>query len=346
MKQPLRHRRVAGPRRMGGLTLIELMVAMALGLLIVLASVAALTVARRGFTTVDAAAQLRDNGRFAADVVGRIGVQAGYRDVYFAARQRQGAANPEPHVMGFNNALIDPVNPLATATARASDTAPGWGSDILILRYQAAQLHFQSTDPVLKLISDKTMIDCAGNPAPAVIDIDDPTARDQRMASILHVAVNQGEPTLMCSYSTDGIVFGGTTPIAQGVENFQVLYGVDSVTANTAPAATLPSPNVPTAYLRADQMAVAGNTAATNANWRRVRSIKIGMVLRGAPDSTQDRAAQTFYPFGEALSGPGGAKGSAFASNADPGTAFTPTPDGRLRKTVSFTIHLRNDQGA
>ena len=50
-------------QHMRGLTLIELLVAMVIGLVIVLAAVAALTVARRGFNTVDAASQLRDSGR-------------------------------------------------------------------------------------------------------------------------------------------------------------------------------------------------------------------------------------------------------------------------------------------
>jgi len=334
------HRR----RDQRGLTLIELMVAMALGLVIVLAAVAALLVARRGFTTVDAASQLRDSTRFAADVVQRVGVQAGYRDVYFAARQRQTPANPAPNVMGFDNATVSAASPLSASSPRAAGSV-GYGSDVLILRYQAAQLNTSSTDPVEKLKSDKTMIDCAGNPVENVVDDADPTARDQRIASIFHVDLNQGEPALMCTHSLDGVVFGAAVPLVQGIENFQVLYGVDTVTPNAAPAATLPSPNVPTAYLRADQMAVSGDAVATNANWRRVRSIKIGMVIRGAPGSAQDRDAQTFYPFGAGKGSASGAVGSAFGSTNDPGTIFAPTPDGRLRQTVSFTIHLRNDQG-
>jgi len=333
--------------RQRGLTLIELLVAMALGLVIVLAAVAALLVARRGFTTVDAVSQLRDNGRFASDVVQRIGVQTGYRDVFFAARQRQSAADPAPNVMGFNNATVDASSPLSSAAGRVSASAVGYGSDVLILRYQAAQLNTSSTDPVGKLVSDKTMIDCAGNPVAAVVDDADPTARDQRIASIFHVDINNGEPALMCTFSADGVNFGTAVPLVQGVENFQVLYGVDTVSAGAAPSPTLPAPNVPKGYLRADQMTVAGDATATNANWRRVRSIKIGMVIRGAPGSAQDKEAQTYWPFGEAKGGPTGAKGSAFGDESnDPGTVFAPTPDGRLRQTVTFTIHLRNDQGA
>ena len=86
---PYRHRAPAvaltrAGRRTRGFTLIELMVSMVIGLLVVLAAVAALLVARNGFTATDAASQLRDNARFAVLALDRIGVQSGFKDVAFA----------------------------------------------------------------------------------------------------------------------------------------------------------------------------------------------------------------------------------------------------------------------
>lgn len=336
--------------RMRGLTLIELLVAMVIGLVIVLAAVAALTVARRGFTTVDAASQLRDSGRFAADLIQRVGAQTGYRDVFIAA----GLASEDPardaSIGGFNNALLDATNPTTASTARTAGTV-GDGSDVLVLRYQASQLYTNSEDSTKGTVADQTMIDCAGNTIASIPNPKDSDpakvaqAYDRRIVSIFHVAVNQGEPSLMCTYSSTGVAPWTTVPVVQGVENFQVLYGVDGVTANTAPSGTAPAPDVPDSYLRADQMVVAGSANNTKANWRRVRSIRVGMVLRSAPGSSQDRATQTFLPFGAAKSTATGNSGTAFASANDRGTTFQPTPDGRLRQTVSFTIHLRNDQG-
>jgi type IV pilus assembly protein PilW len=77
-----------------------------------------------------------------------------------------------------------------------------------------------------------------------------------------------------------------------------------------------------------------------------VRALRIGMVLRSAPSSTQDTtSAPTYFPFGKTPSSSTGSVGTAFSSTNDPGTAFTPTPDGRLRQVSTFTIHLRNGQG-
>jgi len=337
------------------MTLIELMVAMLLGLIVILAAALTLNNARKGFFNVDAASQLRDNSRFASDLVERVGVQAGYRDVFIAASPPSTDPARAPNVSGFNNAIVDPTTPLTTSGTRNAGEA-GQGSDVLILRYQASQLYslYDGHDVARGGIADQTMIDCAGN---AQTTVPDPNSADgaqvqlsqiNRVASIFSVAMNQGEPALMCTYSDTGAAPWVTKAIVQGVENFQVLYGVDGVTPGTAPAATATPPNVPMMFLRADQMVVNGDANGTAANWRRVRSVRVGMVVRGPLasrlENSNDTTAQHYFPFGLAKSSAAGADGSAFASPADVNTDFAPPLDTRLRQTVSFTIHLRNDQ--
>ena len=78
---------------------------------------------------------------------------------------------------------------------------------------------------------------------------------------------------------------------------------------------------------------------------RRVRSLRIGMILRGASHSAEENAGQRLFPFGTAKASSSGDPGSAMASSNDPGTVFDPPADGRLRQGVTFTVHLRNDQG-
>ena len=313
-----------------GLTLIELLVAMTLGLLIVLAASAALLVSRQGFFAVDAASQLRDNARYAQNIVQRVGVQAGFKNVFFA-----GAAslnpNPEPHVFGINNAKRSESQGWDESSAWGTNDA-GKNSDILVLRAQTS-----SASP-LSTASDNTMIDCLGV-APTAL----PTDADDRFISILHVqASSDGEPSLMCTREASGGGFEAQ-PLVQGVESFQVLYGVDNVVPNTAPTGTTDS--VPERYLRANQLTVTGNDVATYANWRRVRSLRIGMVLRSQPGSAVDTASQTFYPLGTSKSSASGDVGSAFAdATNDPGSEFTPAVDRRLRQVVTFTVHLRNFQ--
>ena len=319
--------------RQRGLTLVELLVALAVSSIVAIAAVSALIISRQGLITVDAASQLRDNARFATDLIQRLGVQAGYEDFIYATTNRplnlNGLnASPAPFVSGFNNAIPDSTAPFNSATTRTSGTS-GYGSDVLILRYQASETFPGST------VSDKTMIDCAGNPSTAI-----PIDRDDRITSVLYVGISvEGEPSLMCSTGP-----GTGYPIIQGIENFQVLYGVDNVTPNTAPGSTA-TDSVADRFLRADQMVVPGDNSGTNANWRRVRSLRVGLVIRGPLGSAQDTTAQTFYPLGQAPGAAGGSVGSAMSSTADAGTIFAPGADSRMRQAVTFTIHLRNEQG-
>lgn len=329
--------------RQKGVTLVELMVAMALGLLIALAAAAALLVSRQGFAAVDAASQLRDNGRYLQSLTQRLGVQAGYRDVKFAtdttakANQAYGATAPPPNIFGLNNASRTSTATWDAGTVRTSGQV-GYGSDILVLRHQTSSSTPDATS------SDGTMIDCAGVASTAV-----PTGLDDKLVSILHVGVgSDGEPALLCSRSDTGAAPYDVQPIISGVENFQVLYGVDGIGPGntTVPIPSASADSIPERYLRADQLTVAGNDAATYANWQRVRSIRIGVVLRGPPGSAIDNASQTFYPLGVSKASGSGTPGSGFANNStDPGTAYTPTVDSRLRQVVTFTVHLRNFQG-
>ncbi len=323
------------PAGQQGLTLIELLVAMVVSLVVVMAAVAALTVARRGFTTVDAASQIRDNGRFVQDLINRLGVQVGFQDVRYVTLPISNEAtvdqDPPPGIFGFNNATPSTSDPLNTGVPRSGTN----GSDVLVLRYQAVETFPGSG------VTDKSMIDCDGGVVSAV-----PTSRADRSYSVIHLSTDSnGGSSLMCTtVNRTGPGYGEPQPIVGGVEAFQVLYGVDGVTAGTAPTAGAADPVRPDSYLRADQLTVTGDAVATRANWRRVRSIRIGMVLQGPPNSAQVAESTTdYYPFGKAKTASGG-DGSGMASANDVGTIYRAPNDGRLRQTLSFTVHLRNFQ--
>lgn len=323
-----------------GLTMVELLIAMALALLVALAAMATLLVAQQGFAQVDAATQLRENARFAQDTLQRIGVQTGFKSFQFAVDHASSTDMPPPNVFGIDNASRTKTTTWDRGTTRSASSL-GYGSDILVLRFQPSTLSV--ADGTGNFPLDGSMIDCLG-----VTPTDSPMQRHDRVVSIFHVqAGSDGEPALMCSRSSDGTGPFDPQPLVQGVENFQVLYGVDGIGPGntTTPIPESTADTLAERYLRANQLTVS-NENATYANWQRVRSIRVGMVLRGPPGSAIDNSPTTFYPLGSLGSSAGGAAGSAFASSSDPGTTFSPTPDGRLRQVVTFTIHLRNHQGA
>lgn len=349
----------SGPAVNRGLTLIELLVAMAIGLLIVLVATTVLVFSQRGAVVVDGAAQLRDDARFATELIQRLAVQAGFEDLdaasmsykdtpahYKLANNNTDIATLQPNIFGFNNALPSPTDPLNSARTR-SGSDKGNGSDVLILQYQTvkADLSKGAGAP-----SDGSIINCNGL-APDKSSI----RRDDRIASVLYVDNSQGDLALMCI--TQGSTgWSDPEPILKGVENFQVLYGVDNVEPGKAisplpskvaagsatEASPKPADSVPDRYLRADQLTVSGNTAATYANWRRVRSLRIGMVLRGPAGSAHENLGGTFYPLGN--------KEYPYDSSNDPGSEMEISSQSggdlvsRLRQTVTFTVQLRNCQ--
>lgn len=316
-----------------GLTLVELIISLVLALVVILAAATALRVARRGFATVDAMGQLQDNARFAVELIQRVASQSGYLDDGYAVQTRPrdfplaDAPQTPGAVQGYDDALA-PDGAVGVNGSRGAGCTTAAGpacrqaGDVLVLRTQAA-----ARSPGA-LESDHASIDCMGDTLKTA-----PAHRDDLGVSVLYVDVgSDGEPSLMCRAGSTAGLASRPQPMIQGVESFQVLYGVDGVTPNAPADAAAVVDGVAERYLRADQMVVAGDTAATHENWRRVRSLRIGLVLRGPPDDARDRApAPVLHPLGAGMS-----------SAADPGSRFVPETDGRLRQTVAFTIQLRN----
>ena len=315
------------PLRHAGLTLVELMVALALGTLIAIAAVSALIVARQGFRSVDTNSQLRENARFAASLIQRIVVQAGFEN---AAYGLFSGADKPPGLDGYDNAMIGQYTgttvPAMAHGSRSSctqtDTSCVNGSDILVVRYFGASRGG---------VADGTIVNCAGQSEP------EPTPPDAaaRAYSIFHVVRSAaGEPTLACTYRSGGT--WNTVPLVTGVEGFQVLYGVDTRDALGGVAAT-PSDgdSVADRYLTATQLQNTPGASAAE-NWSRVRTVRIGLLIRGPVPEAIVSATSASVPV----------LGTQFVNNStDPGSALTLPADGRLRQRLVFTVHLRNAQG-
>lgn len=328
-------------RRQHGLTLVELLVALGLGLLVVVIAAAALLTGQQGYRSVDATTQIRDRERFVTELLTRVIMQAGYQDLGAEDVSLRSSASllgsdPEPDILGWNNAVYDepadlilsesikitsgnrPGAPSCTAT----DTSCKNGSDVLAVRYQGVNSLIDPSKP------DNTMINCLGQGEAGLSGGD----LNQRAVSIFHVARGaNGEPSLSCSYyNFDTGLWEASTPIIEGVESFQVLFGTDGVDPGVAPITAQDS--IADRWLRADQLTVAGNPAATRENWRRVRAVRVGLVLRGPAGSAQQAYPDPFTPLGP-----------MYASSGATGSNLTVAADTRLRQQSTFTVHLRND---
>lgn len=186
-------------RRHAGLALPELMVALAIGMLLVLASVSLLLAVRGAYLQHDDRARMEESGRYALELLSRALRQAGYREWSAAGA----AAASAPPVTGLDaRSLRDAADGIAGPYGAAVN-----GSDVLALRFDGSGAAG----------GDGTMLNCAGA-AVGAGDVDGGW-------SIFYIGSDAGgEPELRCKYR------GGSDwksdALVRGIEGFQVLYGL------------------------------------------------------------------------------------------------------------------------
>jgi type IV pilus assembly protein PilW len=310
--------------RQSGLTLIELMISIVLGLLVVLAATALLVSSKTAYLSQDEGAQMQDTARFALENINRSVRQAGFESWDKDTQDAPIVATPD---MDANVAGLDAGRLKEDTSTPGIDNSQTTnvvnGSDVLAVRFFGVSKP-GSTTP------DQSIVDCAGNGVSAPISQN--TADEDRGWSIYYVANDAtGVPELRCKYRNDGGSTWGYGAIARGVESFQVLYGVDTDgdrTANQFMTAT---------QIRAKDTAL--SLTKKNTYWKKVVAIKIALLVRGTQARKINQATQTYHLFGEMYS-------TANAAN-DTGakvveSSLAADVRQRVRKTYMTTTQFRN----
>jgi len=287
-----------------GLSLVELMIALVISLLIVIAASSFFLSSKGSRDTQEGASLLQDNARFATDIITRNIQQVGYQN-YIAGtsgadnrREVAAASDGQPDIRGYNNSaagssLDNGVHNRGTNRVNNSDT--------LITRFQGSGV----------TTGDGSIIDCLGQPIPQ------PDSPGERAFSIFEVRQSSAtaEPELRCKNSVSA---SSVQPIVRGVETLQIMYGVDTNNDSFVDR-----------WLNAEEVNPGGDATAI-VDWGKVRSVRVGMILRTPGRAgVAGAAATTLSPLGV-----------SFSQNVND-TLSTGT-DGRLRRVVTFTVNLRN----
>ncbi|WP_229418329.1 PilW family protein [Massilia sp. Root351] len=311
---------------MRGLGLVEMLVALAVGMLVTLAASALVVNASANYVHHTESARLNDSGRYALAMVGQAVRQAAF--VNWDAAGVPPATLPEAsaNISGLDAASISRTStgidePLANAVN---------GSDVLALRFAGSG----SPD------ADGSVLNCAGFGTAAA------GTEAQRGWSIFYVAAGgDGVAELRCKYKSANS--WGADAIVRGVDSFQVLYGIDTDT---------PSDGIPNRYLNASavraldaELVLEGATAAARAQdlnrktwWKRVASIKVGLLLHGEAHSRPGAETAPYDLLGGAY--------SATAAERDRGVRIQESllPEvqrQRVRRLFEASIALRNPGG-
>lgn len=324
-----------GRHRQLGLSLVELMVAMTLSLLLIMAAAALYLTGRANYNSIDDTTALDEKGRFAVDTVVRIVRQAAWSNYAGnSAAASPGASGPpapspggvmltttslSPTISGLDNCGA-PTQDLGSPAQNLACPAQAGAvnkSDVLQVRF------FGSGTQQDRTVPDNSMIDCSGN------GVAEPQAWEDadlaRGMAVFYVSNDaSGMPQLMCGYrprdaANKEILTAGTAyqavSLISGVEVFQVLYGVDTNFDQT-----------PDRFLSATEVLALPTT------WQNVVAIKMAMVLIGDTASASPQDPPTFRLFGRLFPGSPGND-----------TSFTPaTLLQRMRRLYTVTVQLRN----
>lgn len=308
-----------------GLTLVELMISIVLGMLVVLAATALLVSSKSSYIAQDDGAQMQETARFALENINRSIRQAGYENWDKETQDAPIVATPEmdPNVMGLDARTLK-TDASTPGIDSPQTTGVVNGSDVLAVRFFGVSKPGMTT-------ADESIVDCAGNgvSAPATAA----SADQDRGWSIYYVANDaNGVPELRCKYRNDGGSTWGYGAIARGVESFQVLYGVDT-----------DGDRIANQFMTATQIKAldAGPPVKTNKNtyWKKITSVKVALLLRGSQvrQAASETAAYDLFGAGYA---------AANASN-DAGTSIVESGlatdiRNRTRKVYLTTIQFRN----
>lgn len=319
-----------GARQVRGLTLLELLVSLTLGLLIIAATFAGYLALSEAARVSEAQSRMNEDGQAALTVLTAHLRMAGNNP---ERRNRVHSTKRNPVYTGADSVAVrgcDNRFTNITTAASVQDLTCGIGTpsspDSIAITYEADRFNTAASS------LDPTPKDCVGHPLvvqtallEVVIDAG-PATEEQNIP--FYVADNRfyidtpapgGSPSLYCR----GNGAGGSTPrpLVENVENLQLTYGIVPATAPVDSTAIA-------GYLDAAEVVSHPDLASLpteSARWRKVAAVRVCIVVRSQKPVT-------------------GGAGSARYLKCD-GTIETNPPDSHLRRAYSTTVVLRNRLG-
>ena len=299
-----------------GMTLIEIMIAMLIGVFLMTGVIQIFVSARQAYKLQENLSRLQENGRIAMDLITKDVRMAGYTN--YSCLPVNPTANDPP--FGVTNARCCTTNSVLA------------GTDIIrIFQWPTA-----GSCPI------PAAAKCLTNPP----DVTCPENANNERAFFITNSSQTGLPVLARYEGENGI----SPERVEGIEDMSVLYGVDTdynVTAKCPPVApdiAPPECYVPNYYVPAQ-------ATWTAADWANVVSIRISL-LAITPDNGLTDAPQPYTFNGTTVTPPQlCSSNGVITASASPSTPTTaPTcaagsklvDDTRIRRVFSSTIAVRN----
>jgi len=341
-----------GPVRQSGLTLIELMLAMMIGVFLLLGTLTVFTQSRSNFRVADSVARLQENARFALNTIG-----PDLRLARFWGLNAEPGEIPGPTDPSFPPGIVVTCDTVDTSGARvppttytawtlnflqeiwAVDESSGYGeptlgipcapataaqpqSDALVVRHASGRTTVATANTIQVQTNHLKGIVFANGIAPAGMG---PLAQTHDVAVNVYY-VDQGsdlDPNVP-SLRVKTLINGGIhqdQELISGVENLQVQFGVDTDD---------PNDGIVDRYVDPDQDIINPTTAGTLPN-AKILSVRLWMLMRADAQEPGFKDRPTYTSPDPVIN----------TCAQGPGCSY---PDNFRRLAVSKTIFLRNNR--
>lgn len=290
----------AAPAKQRGLSLIELMIAITLGLILLTGVMQMFLSSRQVFSSQQAISRIQETGRLAMEFMSRDIRMAGF--VGCASRDPKAVTDVAVGGTGFHKDYAIGFQALDEVPAGVNLSSEPVG-DILVIRNAigpALPLSANNLTTTIKVRSSTLENDCSGavcRNRPAVVSdcnksrIFTPTdlSLDAGVLTLTHAAWSDGADTNLKTFGTDAEVMGIRTivyyvannslwqwdssisqahELLEGVENIAVTYGVDTN-----------NDNIPNDYVNLSEIDDSAD------GWQKVKSVRIELLVRSIEDN-------------------------------------------------------------
>lgn len=245
---------IAGQR---GFTLVEIMVALTLGLVVTIGVIQVFLGTQKSAQIQQAASRMQEDGRIAIDLLNRYIRLAGYTTHPWSKidPDYNNSWNPASYQRGF------PANgPFALNQVVSGGDNNVFGVDSIRIRYQGSGGNQNENPPVTP--GDGSITTCLGRAVP-INQIADITF------SLTANNPAQGGRSLQCTDNNTG----NAQPLLAGLQDMQIWYGLS----------TTDDPNDPSRRLTGATAYVPANQVPAN-RWNQVISVRISLLMRSEQD--------------------------------------------------------------
>lgn len=328
MSMPCSHN--AGHRAQRGLTMVEVMIALALGLILTLGAVQIFVSSKQGYRANEALARIQENGRYALHFIGKDirgaafwgcaqnvevnNVVNGGTSVNFDGDSVQGgeggAGVPDSITlrMANQNSGINVTDPMPNTAANlflTNTTGIQQGDIMVVTDCESADIFMVTTNNV-------NNSNVQHNSGVEVDGIQNDTAEMSKSYGTDAIAFSASERTYRINNNALERVINGAPAevMVDDIVDMQLTYGVD-----------YDNNEVPDAYLQANQ--IPDNDSDGDPDWHQVLSVRLQLLARSGEDNIADSPQTQVWDF-----------------NGD--GSLEQAPDRRLYQQFTATFGVRN----